>query len=58
MKSQFEQQRLDLQKMHSAEMERTLEKTNFRLREIEQEYSQRNLKGAEVCGETNHSTPT
>ncbi|XP_064628434.1 centrosomal protein of 112 kDa-like isoform X2 [Lineus longissimus] len=51
MKSQLEQQRLDLQKMHSAEMERTLEKTNSRLKDIEQEYSMRNLKAADSMSE-------
>eukprot|EP00794_Sanderia_malayensis_P009215 gene9215-10189_t len=38
-RSQIEQQRLDLQKQHSGEMEQILERTNSKLKEIEREYS-------------------
>lgn len=46
-----EQQRLELQKMHSAETERLLEKTNDRLKSIEREYTERGKKSAETITE-------
>ena len=46
--SEMEQQRLDLERAHSTEMEEMLEKTNARLKEIEKEYAVRSSKAAEV----------
>ncbi|KAJ8307985.1 hypothetical protein KUTeg_012859 [Tegillarca granosa] len=47
LKSQAEQQRLELQKSHSTELEKMLEKTNARLKEIEKEYNERGQKSTE-----------
>ena len=49
LRSELEQQRLDLEKVHSGEMEAMLEKTNSRLTDIEKEYSTRAAKSTEVC---------
>ena len=48
LRSELEQQRLDMEKQHSTEMEEMLEKTNARLKEIEKEYGQRSNKASEV----------
>ncbi|XP_052772842.1 centrosomal protein of 112 kDa-like isoform X2 [Mya arenaria] len=54
-KSEMEQQRLELQKNHSIEMEQVLGKTNDRLKQIEREYAERAQKSAETITEL-HST--
>ncbi|XP_041362418.1 centrosomal protein of 112 kDa-like isoform X2 [Gigantopelta aegis] len=55
LRSELEQQRLELQKTHSTEMETMLEKTNHRLKDIEREYSERGQKSAETTAEL-HAT--
>ncbi|KAL5018699.1 hypothetical protein ScPMuIL_004421 [Solemya velum] len=47
MGNDLEQQRLDLQKTHSLEMEAMLKKTNDRLKDIEEEYSEQGQKASE-----------
>lgn len=47
-KSQLEQQRLQLQREHSSEMEQILEKTNNRIKQMEEEYTTRSSKGQQV----------
>lgn len=47
-KSQLEQQRLQLQREHSTEMEHILEKTNNRIKQMEEEYGTRSSKGQQV----------
>lgn len=51
LRSEMEQQRLDLQKTHSTELEKMLEKTNSRLKDIEREYNERGQKATETIGE-------
>lgn len=51
LRSEMEQQRLDLQKTHSTELEKMLEKTNSRLKDIEREYNERGQKSTETIGE-------
>lgn len=47
-KSQIEQQRLQLQREHSSEMEQILEKTNSRIKQMEEEYEIRSSKGQQI----------
>lgn len=47
-KSQLEQQRLQLQREHSSEMEQILDKTNNRIKQMEEEYTTRSSKGHQV----------
>ncbi|XP_073246209.1 centrosomal protein of 112 kDa-like [Porites lutea] len=47
-KSQLEQQKLQLQREHSTEMEQILEKTNNRMKQMEEEYVGRSTKGQKV----------
>lgn len=47
-KSQLEQQKLQLQRQHSTEMEQILEKTNNRMKQMEEEYGTRSNKGQQV----------
>ncbi|XP_052261816.1 centrosomal protein of 112 kDa-like isoform X1 [Dreissena polymorpha] len=55
LKSEMEQQRLEMQKTHSTEMEHVLGKTNERLKQIEREYADRAQKSADTITEL-HST--
>jgi centrosomal protein CEP112 len=50
-RSESEQQKLGLQKDHSAEMENMLGKTNDRLKDIEKEYSERDQRTTETVSE-------
>ncbi|KAL8592673.1 hypothetical protein ACOMHN_037613 [Nucella lapillus] len=50
-----EQQRLEMQKMHSIETEKLLEKTNDRLKSIEREYMERGKKSSETITELQNS---
>ena len=43
-----EQQRLEIQKKHSNETEKLLEKTNDKLKSIEREYMEKGKKSSEV----------
>ncbi|XP_046339268.2 centrosomal protein of 112 kDa-like isoform X3 [Haliotis rufescens] len=56
MRSDMEQQRLELQKLHSSEMETMLEKTNQRLKDIEREYADRGQKSTEVVADLQAAT--
>lgn len=49
--SQLEQHRLNLQKCHSEEMNKVLEKTSMELKNLETEYSERNKKANETISD-------
>ncbi|XP_076459677.1 uncharacterized protein LOC143292894 isoform X2 [Babylonia areolata] len=55
LRGEGEQQRLELQKMHSIETEKLLEKTNDRLKTIEREYMERGKKSSETITELQNS---
>ncbi|XP_033097473.1 centrosomal protein of 112 kDa-like [Anneissia japonica] len=51
LQSEFEQKRLQQQQQHGIEIEKTIEQSNTRLKEIEKEYKQRLSKSAETIAE-------
>ncbi|XP_070185125.1 trichohyalin-like isoform X3 [Littorina saxatilis] len=55
LRTDAEQQRLELQKTHSAETERLLEKTNDRLKNIEREYMEKGKKSSETISELHNA---
>ncbi|XP_069785891.1 centrosomal protein of 112 kDa isoform X2 [Narcine bancroftii] len=58
LKAEMERTKLELQKSNAAELERAVEQTSGRLKQIEKEYSQRHLKSSQTIAELQSTITT